>query len=383
MSIKIGIVGMGFIGISHIENLRRIGDLELRAVADSNIALAEKRAEEYGVGRCYDSIDALIDDPEIQVIHNCTPNYLHTEINEKIIKAGKHVFSEKPLASTVEESERVLQLLRCHPEVVAGVNYCYRMNPLIQDAKNRISNGEIGRPILVHGSYLQDWLLFDTDYNWRVEARYAGPSRCIADIGSHWLDTAQVLVGSKITSVCGNALTAYPVRKKPLTPVETFSKSIDTQYESIAVDTEDYAGALIRFENGTTGVFQCSEISAGRKCFIDIEVNGSQSSYHWQHETGDRMWKGNRDHNNEEIFRNPNLMTPGARKYTYLAAGHPEGWNDAFKNTLSAYYDFVRNGKNVWTDQPDFATFLEAHNLMKITDAILKSSQMGRWVNVD
>lgn len=383
MSIKVGIIGMGFIGVSHIEGVRRIGDLELVAVADANAELAQSKAGEYGIKRCCASIDEMIQDPEIDVIHNCTPNHLHLEINRKIIEAGKHVFSEKPLATTLEASEQMMEVLGRHPETIAGVNYCYRMNPLIQDAKNRIAQGEIGRPLLVHGSYLQDWLLYDTDFNWRVERKYGGSSRCIADIGTHWLDTAQVMVGSRISEVCGNAVIAHPVRKKPLSAVETFSVNNEVEREDVKVDTEDYAGALLRFENGTTGVFQCSEISAGRKCFIDIEVDGSQASYHWQHELGDRMWKGNRDASNEEIIRNPNLMTPEARRYTYLAAGHPEGWNDAFKNTLVAYYDFVRSNKSVLTDKPDFATFQDAHQLMKVTDAILKSSAEGRWVRVD
>lgn len=382
MKIKVGIIGVGFIGVSHIEGVRRIGFLELVAVADTNEELAKSKAKEYGIDRCYASIDGLIADPEIQVIHNCTPNHLHLEVNRKIIEAGKHVFSEKPLARTVEESTQMLDILHRHREVVAGVNYCYRMNPLIQDAKNRIVKGEIGKPLLAHGSYLQDWLLYDTDFNWRIEREYAGDSRCIADIGTHWLDTAQVLVGARIVEVCGNALIAHPVRKKPETAVESFSTNKDVQREEVAVDTEDYAGALIRFENGTTGVFQCSQISAGRKCFIDIEIDGSEASYHWEHQVGDRMWKGNRDSNNEEIMRNPNLMTEEARRYTYLAAGHPEGWNDAFKNTLAAYYDFVLNGKNVWTDKPDFATFEDAHYLMKLTAAILKSAREGQWVRV-
>ena len=381
--IKVGIIGMGFIGVSHMEGIRRIGFLELSAVADVNYELAQRKAEEYGISKCYASIDELIADPEIQVVHNCTPNHLHLEVNTKIIEAGKHLFSEKPLARTVEESAQMLDVLHQHKEIVAGANYCYRMNPLIQDAKNRIANGEIGKPLLVHGSYLQDWLLYDTDFNWRVEREYAGDSRCIADIGTHWLDTAQVMVGSRITEVCGNTLIAHPVRQKPTTAVESFAVNADVEREDVAVDTEDYAGAMLRFENGATGIFQCSQISAGRKCFIDIEVDGSKASYQWQHQTGDKMWKGNRDTHNEEVMRNPNLMTEEARRYTYLAAGHPEGWNDAFKNTLTAFYEYLRKDKAERPEHPDFATFEEAHYLMKLTAAILKSAKEGRWVTID
>jgi predicted dehydrogenase len=295
--LTIGIIGMGFIGASHIEAARRIGGVRVGAVADANVELAKRRAEEYGIPRCYADADEMIADPDIQAIHNCTPNHLHFPINEKIIRAGKHLFSEKPLGKTSAESAAMLRLLREHPDVIAGVNFCYRMNPLIQDAKNRVRDGEIGTPYLVHGQYLQDWLLYDTDYNWRVESAFGGPSRCVADIGSHWMDLAQCVLGSRIVEVCAATRIVLPVRKKSLKPVETFSKAEQGPFEEVPVDTEDYAGALLRFENGVTGLFQCSQVSAGRKCNIALEIDGSEASFAWQHETSDRMWKGYRDRN--------------------------------------------------------------------------------------
>lgn len=374
---------MGYIGGSHIDALRRVKNADLVAVADVNYDLAKSKADEFGISKCYATMDELIADPEIQVVHNCTPNHLHLEVNEKIIRANKHVFSEKPLAKTADESERMLALLEEYPDIVAGVNFCYRMNPLVQDAKNRIVAGEIGKPYLVHGSYLQDWLLFETDYNWRCEPEFAGISRTVGDIGSHWMDLAQTMIGSKITEVCANAVIAIPTRKKPTTQVETFAVNVNTEYEEKEMKTEDYAAVLLRFENGASGVFQCSQISAGRKCFIDIEVDGAKSSFQWQHEQSDRMWKGNRDKNNEEVMRNPNLMTAEARKYTYLGAGHPEGWNDAFKNNLDAFYNFIVDGKKHHSDEADFATFDDGHYIMKLTEAIMKSSEEQRWIVVE
>ena len=381
--IRVGLIGMGYIGASHIEALRRIGFVELYAVADVNFELARKKADAFSIPRCYATMDELIADPEIDAVHNCTPNYLHMEVNRKIIQAGKLIFSEKPLAASSSESARMLELLREHPEIVAGVNFCYRMYPLIQDARARIAAGEIGTPYLIHGSYLQDWLLFDTDYNWRVEPEYCGVSRCVGDIGSHWIDLAQVLAGCRITEVCAQTVTALPVRKKPKAQVETFSSCLGGEYEEVSIQTEDYAGVLVKFENGASGVFQCSQISAGRKCFIDIEVDGSLASLHWNHEMGDQMWKGNRDRQNEQIMRNPNLMLPGTRKYSYLGAGHPEGWNDAFKNNIEAFYRFIRDGKKHGTDQADFATFEEGHYIMKLTEAIMQSGKERRWIMVD
>lgn len=382
-SIRVGIIGMGMIGSRHIETLRRIGGVQIVAVSDQNYALAQRKAAEFCIPKCYATAEELIADPEIQVVHDCTPNHLHLDINSKIIKADKHVFSEKPLGMTSAESAQMLALLAEHPKVVAGVDFCYRMNALVQDARHRIANGEIGRPYLIHGSYLQDWLLFDTDYNWRIDPSLSGESRCVADIGSHWMDTAQVLAGCRITEVCANTLTALPIRKKPSRQVETFAVNDDVQREEIAVNTEDYAGVLVKFANGACGVFQCSQVSAGRKNYIDIEVDGSLSSFHWQQETSDRMWKGNRDKNNEEIMRNPNLITPEARKYATLPAGQPEGWNDAFRNTLDAYYSFIRSGKKQAGEACDFATFEDGHYIAKLTEAILKSAREKRWITVE
>jgi predicted dehydrogenase len=221
--IKIGIIGMGYIGVSHIEAIRRIGFVELAAVADVNYALAKKKAGEYNIPKCYATMEELINDPEITAVHDCTPNNLHLAVNKAIIQAGKHVYSEKPLSMDSKQSAEMLKMLAQKPELVAGVNFCYRMYPLIQDAKARIAAGEIGRPYLVHGTYLQDWLLFDTDYNWRIEPEYTGISRCVGDIGSHWMDLAQVMVGSRINAVCANTVIALPQRKKPAVAVESFA----------------------------------------------------------------------------------------------------------------------------------------------------------------
>jgi len=381
--LNVGVIGVGFIGISHVDAIRRVSNLNLIAVADSNVELAKQKAQEYNIPKCYDSIDELMADNSIDVIHNCTPNNLHFEVNIKAIKAGKHVFSEKPLTMDVKESSELLAILKQHPNVVAGVNYCYRMNPLVQDAKNRITNGEIGKPLFIHGSYLQDWLLYDTDYNWRIDPEYTGISRAIGDIGTHWLDLAQTMTSAKIIDVCANTVIVHPKRKKPNNVTETFAVNDDDDYTEVNIVTEDYCGALLKFDNGASGVFQCSQASAGRKCFIDIEVDGTEASYQWNHEHGDRMWKGLRNANNEEIMRNPNLMTPEAAQYTYLAAGHPEGWNDAFTYNLKAYYDFLMSGKKHGDSTEDFATFDDAHYLMCLTEALLKSAREERWVSVD
>jgi len=380
--IKVGIIGTGYIGISHIEAIRRIGFLELAAVADANGELARRKAAEYYIPRCYETIDELLADPEIQVIHNCTPNHLHADINEKVIRSGKHLFSEKPLARDSKESGRLLQVLRDHPQVVAAVNFNYRMNPLVQEIRSRIERGDIGKVNLIHGSYLQDWLLYDTDYNWRLEPEICGLSRCIADIGSHWMDAAQHVTGSRIREVCADLVTVIPVRKKPLTQVETFSVSQSTAYEERPIQTEDYGAVLFKMDNGAHGVFHVSEVSAGHGCFFNFEVDGSKASLQWNQQTADQMWMGFRDQDNLCVMRNPNTLSPEAKAISYLAKGHPEGWNDAFKNNIEAFYRYIRSGSRLDRDRCHFATFAEADYIIRLTEAIIQSSKTRSWVTV-
>lgn len=381
--IKAGIIGMGYIGVSHIEAIRRIGFAEIIAVADVNEGLARKKAEEFNIPRCYKTVEELLADPDINVVHNCTPNNLHAGINEKIILAGKHVFSEKPLARTAEEAERTVKLLKKHPQVVGGVNFNYRMNPLVQEMKNKVKAGEVGVPRLVHGSYLQDWLLYDTDYNWRIEPEISGPSRCIADIGSHWMDAVQAVLGAKIVEVCSDLVTVIPTRKKPKGQVETFSLNANREYEEKEIKTEDYGAVLFKMDNGVHGVFHVSEVSAGHGCYFNIEVNGSVASMYWNQETCDHMWMGFRDKDNLQIIRNPNNMSPEAKQYTYLAKGHPEGWNDAFRNNIYSFYKYLVDGKVQGKDPCDFATFEEACYIIKLTEAILRSSKERQWIRVE
>jgi len=380
--LKAGIIGMGFIGVCHIDAIRRIGFAEVAALSDLNHELAGRKAEEYNIPKCYKTADEMIADEEIDIIHNCTPNYLHKEINEKIIKAGKHIFSEKPLGMNSSESEEMLKLLASNKNIIHGVNFNYRMNPLVQDMKHKIKEGIIGTPKLVHGSYLQDWLLFETDYNWRIEPEISGPSRCIADIGSHWMDIVQHVLDAKIVEVCSDLVTTLPVRKKPKVQVEAFAANTSTEYEEKEITTEDYGAVLFKMDNGVRGVYYVSQVSAGRKCHFNFEVDGTKASMYWNQETADHMWMGFRDKDNRQIIRNPLFMAPGARQYTYMAAGHPEGWNDALKNNVYSFYRFVADGRVMGKDPCDFATFEDGHYIMKLTEAILMSSKKRQWVEV-
>ena len=381
--IKCGIIGTGYISDSHIDAIRRIGFADIAVLTDINFELAKDKAKKYSIEKCCKNVDELLSDDEVSVIHNCTPNNLHFEINKKIISSGKHVFSEKPLTLTSSQCKELLDLLDKSPEIVAGVNFLYRMNALVQEMKYKVKNGDIGRPILVHGSYLQDWLLYDNDYNWRVEKEFGGASRVVSDIGSHWIDAVQTVLDDRITEVCADMSTIYNIRKKPEGQVGTFSVSKDSQYEERNVDTEDYGAVLFKMNSGIHGVFYVSQVSAGRKCYFNFEIDGTKSSMYWNQETADWMWAGFRDKYNEQVMRNPNLIPEEAGKYTSLAAGHPEGWNDAQKNNIYSFYKYIQDRDKKSSKKPDFASFEDAYYIQKVVEAILESSEKRSWIEVE
>lgn len=381
--VKVGIIGTGFIGPTHIEAIRRLGFVEVVGLAESSQESAEKKAAELGIPKAYGDYRDMLRDSEIQVVHNCTPNHLHFTINKEIIQAGKHVLSEKPLAMSSEESAELLALAKEH-KVVHGVNFNYRQFPVVRQLSAMIKNGELGKVNLVHGSYLQDWLLFETDFNWRLAPEVGGKSRAIADIGSHWCDTVQNVTGKRIVEVFADLATVIPVRKKPTSNVATFGaqQAQESQYEDVAINTEDYASVLVRFEDGSRGVFTVSQVSAGRKNRLSFEVNGSQKSAYWNQEEPEKLWIGHRDRPNEVLQADPALFLPEARSAIHHPGGHNEGWPDALKNMMSNFYTFIRDGKDPINDNANFATFEDGHVSMCITDAILESHEQQKWVKV-
>ncbi len=377
--LKVAIIGLGFIGESHIEAVRRIGNCELYGVLSSHPEKAKAKAEYYGIPKCYNSLEELLADPDVDVIHNCTPNRLHHEINCKVIRAGKHLFSEKPLCATYQEAEELLAAQKEHPEVAAGVNFNYRLNPLVIEMRSRISNSEIGDVRIISGYFLQDWLLYDTDYSWRLEPELSGPSCCVADIGSHWMDTVQFVTGHRITEVMADVDTVIPVRKKPLAAGNTFTSEVSAEYEEVEVKNEDYGAVLFKTDKGARGVFYVSELCPGHGCDLNFEIDGSKASFRWDQEECEKLWMGHRDGANYMITREPNAMTPEARAYASLAKGHPEGWNDAFKGNIQSFYRYIQEGM---TGEAPFATIEQAAYVVKLTEAILKSSKERKWVEI-
>lgn len=380
--INVGIIGTGFIGPAHIEALRRLGFVNVVALCDTPFEAAQKKAGQLNVPHAYGDIDALLAHPGLDVVHNCTPNHLHAEINRKILRAGKHVFSEKPLCMTPEEAQELVAMAE-NAGVVHGVSFVYRQFAMVQQAASMVRQGQLGKLFSAHGSYLQDWMLLETDYNWRVDAAQGGASRAIADIGSHWCDTLQFVTGKRITEVMADLSIIWPARKANVQGNSTFAdKEADTHYEDRPVTTEDMGFVLLRFDDGSKGCFHVSQVSAGRKNRLSFEVNGSGASVAWDQETPQQLWVGHRAQPNQLLSDDPGLMNADVAHSAHFPGGHIEGWPDAFRNMMLQFYTAVREGRPPAKNHSPFATFYEGARVMSVVDAILQSHRQQRWIKV-
>jgi predicted dehydrogenase len=382
--IGMGIVGAGFVGPHHLDAVRRLGYVDVLAIAGSSEATAKKKADSLGVPKAYGSFEALLDDPDIQVVHNATPNYLHFPVNAAAIAKGKHVVSDKPLAMTAAEAKTLLDQAK-KAGIVHAVTFNYRGNPLVQQARHLIARGDLGKPNFVHGHYLQDWLLKDTDYSWRLEPDKGGASSALGDIGSHWCDLAQHVSGLKITEVLADITTTIKQRKRPKGSREAFAAAgKDEQYELVDIKVEDLASVLVRFDNGARGAFSVGQVCAGHKNDVVLEVCGSTSSLKWRQEHQNELWFGHRDQPNQILQKDPGLMDEEVRGYAHLPGGHQEAWADAFCNLMRDIYGFIAAGKKASDAHPPaFATFEDGYRANVIVETILASAKNGSvWTKV-
>lgn len=378
---KVGVIGVGFIGPAHMEGIRRLG-FDVIAVAEATQELAAEAADRLLVPKAYGDWKDLITDPEIDVVHIASPNFLHYKHAKAALEAGKHVVCEKPLAMTAEESGELVRLAK-EKNLVNAVNFNIRFYPLVHEAKARIENGEIGEKLyIIQGSYLQDWLLLDTDWNWRLEPEFGGELRAIADIGSHWMDLVMFVSGSRISSVFADFETFIPVRRKPKKKIDTFvgKLEVDVEYEEKPIHTEDYAAVLIKFENGARGVMTVSQVSSGRKNRLFFEINGSKSSLMWDSEIPNQLMIGHRPEPNQLLIKDPSLMTGSAQWTASYPGGHTEGFPDTFKQLQTAVYRYISAGD--FKAKPNFPTFADGHYTILIDEAILTSARENRWVDV-
>lgn len=381
--INVGIIGTGFIGPAHIEALRRLGNISVVAICDSSERAAASRAAELNVPHAYGDVEAFLQHPGLDAVHNCTPNHLHAAINRQIIQAGKHVFSEKPLCMTLDEAREMVQLAE-QAGVVHGVSFVYRQFAMVQQAASMVRYQQLGRLFSAQGSYLQDWMLEETDYNWRVDAEKGGASRAVADIGSHWCDTIQFVTGRKIVEVMADLSIVWPMRKASLADAATFgAQDDDTKYESRKVTTEDMGFVLFRFDDGSKGSFSVSQVSAGRKNRLSLEVNGSRGALAWDQETPQQLWLGHRHKANQLLSDDPSLLNPDVASRARFPGGHIEGWPDAFRAMMQQFYLAVAQDRAPASQAAGFATFHDGAQVMAIVDAIVQSHQQQRWVSVN
>jgi predicted dehydrogenase len=376
--VKTAIIGAGFIGKVHIEAVRRLGYADVIAIGQGTQEKADACAHELDIPKAYGNYMDLLRDEEIEVIHNCTPNHLHHEINKQALLHGKHLLSEKPLTLTSDEAKE-LYYLALEKNLITGINFNYRQFPMMQQLKSMVKEKELGDVRIVRGSYLQDWLLYETDYNWRMEQEFGGQTRAISDIGSHLFDLAQYLIGQRITEVMADSSIVIPKRYKPVNESAASPES-NKQRELVDVQTEDYCSVLVKFENGIRGVFTVSQVSAGNKNALEIHLDGSLSSGSWKQEEPSILHMGFRDKAGEKVARDPNILNQAALPFLHYPGGHEEGWPDSLKNMMLQFYEAVRNKTPLSTS---VATFKEGYQIMLINDAIVKSVQSGGWVKVE
>lgn len=373
---KAGVIGTGFIGVAHVEALRRLGNVEVTAIADSQDH--KIKAEMMNVPNSFADYKEMIDTLELDMIHICTPNNTHNEIAMYAMKKGINVICEKPMTKTADEAKEMCDYAKEH-NIVNAVNFHNRFNPMVHHIKRMVKNGELGEIISVHGGYVQDWLLLETDFNWRINSKESGQTRAVADIGSHWIDTVEYVTQLKVTEVFAEFLTYHKKRKKFLKPVETFSKAQDNaEYEEVPIDTEDIAVVMLRFDNGAVGNAFISQMFSGRKNKISLFIGGSRQSAEWDSERLNEMIIGERDNFNKIFDKDPAILSPETQKIVDYPGGHVEGFPDTFKQCFRQVYKSIENkGENY-----DFATFEDGYRQMILEEKIFESANLGKWVKI-
>jgi predicted dehydrogenase len=387
--ITVGLIGAGYIGPIHLGALVRLGGVRIKTVIDANAALAARAAASCNAESSGTDYREVINDPEIDVIHNCTPNKFHFAITREALNAGKHVLSEKPLAMSIAEAEELVELA-ARKNAVNGIDFCYRYYPVVQEMAVRVRRGDAGTVRMVSGTYFQDWLSKATDWSWRLLRAESGESNITADLGSHWFDLIQFVTGLRVKEVIGDLASLLPKRRRPKRQVLAFEKVGEVESEEVQVELEDYSAVLFRLNTGAPGSFATSQTCNGRKSDTEFQIYGSECSYAWNHKDATQMWIGYRDKPNEILIENATLQDPSSARYANLPAGHPLGYHDAVYNLFLDFYEAVQGGgsaavgetaagPSIRPPRPTFETGLEE---MKILAAVLESHKKRTWVQV-
>jgi predicted dehydrogenase len=377
--VKIGVIGTGFIGRVHLDAIGRVGFVQVCALASADLDQAHRLARDYGIDRVESDYRRILEDPEVQAVHVCTPTALHAQIVKDALLAGKHVLSEKPLATSVAAARELVELAKSK-----GVRNCCNHNlryyPLVQHMRRLREEGELGEILVVQGTYSQDYLLYDTDWNWRLDSKESGPSCAMADIGSHFCDMTEYVTGLRISAVCADLNTFHKTRKRPKGTVETFAGKMlkPEDYQEFTVDTEDFGAVLLHIGEKARGSFTAGQVMAGRKNRLNVEVFGAKASVSWDQERPEELWIGNRNSNNQILLKDPALINPAARPFADLPAGHAEGYDDTFKNVFRRFYQSVEDPSVT----PDYPQFIDGLRQLLIIEAELASNKKQGWVDV-
>ena len=378
MNLRAAVIGAGFGGRAHIEALRRLA-IPIQGVLGSSLARTQEACRSLGIARAYQSMEELAKDGSVDVVHVCTPNHLHFPETESALRAGTHVMCEKPLAMNTQQTAALVALARKQGKVGA-VTYNLRYYPLCQEAHALVEQGAIGEPRIAYGTYLQDWLFYPSDWNWRLDPELGGAMRSVADIGTHWLDLICWITGRNLKELCADLATMIPVRQRPTGPVETFKKTDNTATEPVRMTTDDYGSILLHFEGGLRGVLTVSQVSAGRKNRMWFEIDGSEGSLAWDEEEPNLLWIGSRKEANRYLIKDPSLMSPQARGYAAYPAGHAEGYPDTFVQLFKDLYGYIAAGD--LKAPRSFPTFETGHYEVKLCELIAVSARERRWVDV-
>ena len=373
------IIGVGFIGAAHIEALRRLGNVEVAAVSD--IPDAQAKADAHCVPKAYADYREMLDTEKPDAVHICTPNAAHYEMAKYALERGIAVVCEKPLTTTLQQAKELCALAQAKG-IITAINFNYRWYPQMMQARAMVRGGEAGEIYTVHGSYLQDWLYLDTDYSWRLEPEISGESRAFADIGSHWIDTVEAVTGLRATEVFADFATFHPIRKKPLRPVETYSGMAlrPEDYEEKPIRTEDYCTVLFRFNNGAHGTCTISQVFAGRKNQMVLNIGGSKCALYWDSEDSNELWIGRRETFNQKAAKDPSILAAPARGVIGYPGGHVEGFPDTFKQGFKAFYAALARGEK---GDAVFADFADGLREMELCEAVIESAREQRWVKVE
>jgi predicted dehydrogenase len=377
-SLRAGIVGAGFIAPVHVEALRRLG-VQVTAVCGST-PNARAMADKWAIPEVFGDYNhqALCASPNVDVVHITSPNKVHVEQTLAALKAGKHVVCEKPLGMDTAETARVVHAA-AKAKTVLAVNYNCRFFPAVLQMRASVQRGDLGRIIQVHGHFFQDWLLKETDYNWRVLASEGGKLRAVGDIGTHWIDAASFILGARVESVFATLETFYKNRKRPRGEVKTFAKVDPKTMVSYPVDTEDFASVLLRYDNGVHANVAISQMAAGSKCSLALSIHGTEASMRWDLEHPNEILVGRRDEPNQVLQRGTAGFQKDVVHFTDYPAGHPEGFSDSHKMNFRAVYEHIASGR---TTPLLFATAADGHHEVKICEAVLKSAAAGKWTTV-